>query len=422
MPIKALDANSTAASRAKSSIVFGEIVHIAIDSFRVRKVRFVLTTLGIVIGTASLILVVTIGLSGKQYVLNAIENIGSNIIWVEYEGVGATANGTAARDFLTINDLHAIREQVTGIRAASPVFNLYQDVYFTQGKKKNSLGRILCVDPEYADLRRLIMPSGRFFDADDSQVHNKTAVITQELAQRQFGSSDLAVGQELKISGIPFTIIGTFRESVETFGQSEISEDTILIPYSLARYFTTSNVVNQLYFSMADAGSVPAATEHILEIVKSRHHPGSVYHAGNLTQLLVLARQIANAFTIVLFLIAAITLAIGGVGIMNIMLASVGDRIREIGIRRALGATSRDIRFQFLAEAMLISMAGGIIGIALGVALPFSVGLFTSYRVPISALSIVVALIVSSVQGIVFGTVPASRAAEMDPVESLRYE
>jgi putative ABC transport system permease protein len=423
MSIKPLGATSSpAVSSAKAAIDFGEIVHLAMDSFRARKVRFTLTTLGIVIGTASLVLVVTIGLSGKQYVLSSIENIGANIIWVEYEGVGATNSSTAARDFLTLDDMRAIQGQVPGIRASSPVLNLFENIEFVQGKKKSSLVRMLCVDPEYAVVRRFFVPSGRFFDAEDFQSHNKTAAITQELAMRQFGSADLAVGQELKISGLPFTIIGTFRESVETFGQSEITEDTILIPYSLTPYFTTSNAVNQLYFSMADASTVPAATQRMLEIVKSRHQPGSVYHAGNLTQLLVLARQIANAFTVILLLLADVTIVIGGVGIMNIMLATVGDRIREIGIRKAVGATRRDIRFQFLAEAVLISMTGGILGIVVGVALPILVGLFSSYRVPISALSIVVALVLSWTQGIVFGTVPASRAAQMDPVEALRHE
>jgi putative ABC transport system permease protein len=164
------------------------------------------------------------------------------------------------------------------------------------------------------------------------------------------------------------------------------------------------------------------ATAAIHRILKSRHRPESNYSVQNLTQLLTVAGKISDALTLTLMLVAFVTLLVSGIGIMNIMLATVTSRIREIGIRKAIGATNREIRFQFLAEAILISVTGGIVGIVTGLALPYSVRFFTDYRFPISGLSAIIAIVVSSVVGIIFGTIPASRASQLDPVESLRYE
>jgi putative ABC transport system permease protein len=163
-------------------------------------------------------------------------------------------------------------------------------------------------------------------------------------------------------------------------------------------------------------------TNQIKEVIQSRHRAESVYNVTNLTQLVTVADKTANALTMVLLAVAAIVLLVSGIGIMNIMLATVSSRIREIGIRKALGATNREIRFQFLSEAIVISVGGGLIGVVLGLALPYSIRFLTEYRVPISGLSAIVAIVVSSLVGILFGTVPAARAAKLDPVESLRYE
>ena len=173
---------------------------------------------------------------------------------------------------------------------------------------------------------------------------------------------------------------------------------------------------------MAAPELVPTGTEQIKKVIESRHRPDSTYEAQNLTQLLTVAGKTANALTAVLLLIAMVTLVVSGVGIMNIMLVTVKSRTREIGIRKAVGATRREIRFQFMSEAVFISLTGGFIGIIIGMALPISVRVFTDYHIPISGLSIIVAVLVSSLVGIIFGTVPASRAAQLDPVESLRYE
>jgi len=397
----------------------GEMLSFAYETFSSNKVRFALTALGMVIGTASLILVVTIGMTGKQYVLNQIQAIGANMIYAEYEG-GADRITATTPDPLTIDDLRAVREQVSGVVTASPVVPLDERAPIGNGKERDI--RILGVYPEYRWVRNLLVVSGRFFDNQDSQARNKVGVITSKLAEELFGSPEAAIGQTIKLSGLPFTVIGTFKEGVETFGQSEVQANSMVIPYTVSRYFTNTPTVRLMYFSVADPSLVGHATDQIKSVLRSRHRPESVYSVQNLSQLLSVAGKTANALTIVLLLIALVTLLVSGIGIMNIMLATVSARIREIGIRKAIGATNREIRFQFLSEAILISLFGGLLGIIIGLALPFSVRFLTEYRLPISGWSIVVAMLVSSMVGILFGTVPATRAAQLDPVESLRYE
>jgi putative ABC transport system permease protein len=180
--------------------------------------------------------------------------------------------------------------------------------------------------------------------------------------------------------------------------------------------------VNQIYFSLQSMNEVPESAREIVNVISSRHHPGSSYQAQTLADLLVTAAKIADALTAVLVMVAAVTLAVGGVGIMNIMLANVRSRIREIGIRKALGATYREIKLQFLTEAILISITGGIVGSLVGLAIPFSIRVFSGYDFPISWLSVLIALTAATLVGVIFGTVPATRAAQMDPVESLKYE
>ncbi len=376
-----------------------------------------LTALGMVIGTASLILVVTIGLTGKQYVLNQIQSIGANLVYAEYEG-GSQRNVTP--DQLTIDDVHAVVEQVPGVAAASPVVPLDDRIPIGNGKERDV--RILGVFPEYLDVRNLVIISGRFFDAQDEQAHNKVGVITQKLAETLYGTTDNAVGKVIKLSGLPFTIIGTFRERVNTFGQSEVIDNTMVIPYTVSRYFTDTATVKQIYFSATDPAMVIPVTEQIRKVIQSRHRAESVYNVTNLTELVSVAEKTANALTMVLLLVAAVVLLVSGIGIMNIMLATVSARIREIGIRKALGATNREIRFQFLSEAVFISVGGGLVGVVIGLAIPYSVRFITEYRLPISGISAIVAILVSSLVGIIFGTVPATRASKLDPVESLRYE
>jgi putative ABC transport system permease protein len=410
---------STAVSQLTPKLAFSEIMSFAYDTFCSNKVRFMLTALGMVIGTASLILVVTIGLTGKQYVLNQIQGIGANLIYAEYEG-GAQRITNTAPDPLTVDDMKAADEQVSEIVSASPVVTLSERIAVGDGKERDI--QILGVYPQYRNVRNLVVASGRFFDQQDEQSHTKAGLVTEKWAQEIYGSAQAAVGKVIKLSGLPFTIIGTFHERVDTFGQSEVTTNTLLIPYSVARYFTDTPTVKLIYFSVADPSMVATATEQVRRVIQSRHRAESVYNVTNLVQLVAVAEKTANALTMVLLAVAAVVLLVSGIGIMNIMLATVSARIREIGIRKALGATNREIRFQFLSEAILISVGGGLIGVVIGLAVPYSVRFLTEYRLPVSGLSAIVAIVVSSLVGILFGTVPAARAAKLDPVESLRYE
>ena len=410
---------TTAPTQRPPTVVFSEIVAFAFDSFRSNKVRFMLTGLGMVIGTASLILVVTIGMTGKQYVLNQIQSIGANLIYAEYQSGGQSITNSAP-DPLTVDDMKAAQQAVPGIVAASPVIPLGERIPIGNGQERDI--QILGVYPEYLIVRNLVVVSGRFFDPEDEQAHNKVGVVTQKMAEAIYGSSENAVGKVIKLNGLPFTIIGTFRERVNTFGQSEVTDNTMTIPYTVARYFSDTPTVKQIYFSVADSSMVSSATDQIKRVIQSRHRAESVYNITNLTELVAVAEKTANALTVVLLAVATIVLLVSGIGIMNIMLATVSARIREIGIRKALGATNREIRFQFLSEAVLISVGGGLIGVVIGLAIPYSVRFLTEYRIPISGLSAIVAIVVSSLVGILFGTVPATRASKLDPVESLRYE
>jgi putative ABC transport system permease protein len=399
---------------------FREFLAQASAAFRADKVRATMTALGMVIGTSSLILVVTIALSGKQYVLGQIENIGTNLVWAEYEGLVNAGANASVRDYLTYDDMIAAEQQVPEIKAATPVLNLHERIAAGGDKELDIL--ILGVDPGYKEIRRMRVVTGRFFDDQDSELFNKVCVITQKFADVHYAGSELALGKTLRIVGVPFTIIGTFREGMETFGRSEIQDDTILIPYTVARRLAGTQAINQIYFTMYNSDSVPAGTEEILHVIKSRHRPESEYKVDNLTDVLQVAEKTATAFTLILLLFAVVTLIVGGVGIMNIMLATVSARIREIGIRKAVGATRIEIELQFLTEAVLISLVGGIFGILIGMAVPFSLRLFTDIYMPIPFLAALIAIVVSCSVGIGFGVLPAKLAARLDPIESLRHE
>jgi putative ABC transport system permease protein len=360
-------------------------------------------------------------MKGKQYVLDTLQKIGTNSVEIEYSGGGATgAERVMYNDSLTREDEKAVDAQLPGVVYSSPILQLHTRISFGGGVVKDTL--VLGVSPQYRNIRNLLVPYGRFFDEIDDETHARCAVVTEPFARERFGSSPAALGQTFEVYGIPFTIIGIFKESVDDMGQSEIADQTILIPYSVGRVFSGTESVKQIYFSMRTMNEVPEGAREIKRIIQSRHRAGSVYNPQTLTEVLTYAAEIANALTAVLVLVSAITLAVGGVGIMNIMLANVRARIREIGIRKALGATYREIKLQFLAEAVIISLTGGIAGVLVGLAIPLSIRFFTDYALPVSPWSIIIALTAATLVGVIFGTVPATRAAQMDPVDALKYE
>jgi len=420
MPQLEAKAVPLAIANVTRSMALGEFFSQAVAAFRADKVRAIMTALGMVIGTSSLILVVTIAMYGKEYVRAQIENIGTNLVWAEYEGMVNAGATTTVRDYLTYDDMIAAEQQVPEIKAATPVLSLHERIATGGGKETDIL--VLGVDPNYQEVRRMKVVAGRFFDDQDSELFNKVCLITQKFAEKRYGDADSALGQSIKIMGLPFVIVGVFRESMETFGRSEIQDDTILIPYTLARRMGGTLSINQIYFTMFNSDSVPLGTQEIMRVIKSRHRPESQYQVDNLTDVLQVAEKTANAFTLILLLFALVTLIVGGVGIMNIMLATVSTRIREIGIRKAVGATRFQVEMQFLTEAVMISLVGGIIGTLIGLAIPFSLRFFTDAYIPIPFSAALIAIAVSCFVGILFGTLPARLAARLDPIESLRHE
>jgi putative ABC transport system permease protein len=406
---------------ARRTMLLSETLKLAIDSFRASKMRFALTALGMVIGTASVILVITIGLTGQQYVLTELQKIETNSVELEYSGGGATAaERVFYNDNLTRDDEKAVRAQLPGIQYSSPIIQMHDRISFGGGVTKDTL--VLGVSPQYQQIRNLLVPVGRFFDEEDDSAHIECAVVSEEFAKDRFGSDDAAVGQTFEISRIPFTIIGVFKEAFPDFGNSEIEDQTILIPLQVARYFTGSENVQQIYFSMRSMSEVTDAGKEIKRIVQARHRPDSIYKTQTLQEYLSVAKSIMTALTALLVAVSFVTLAVGGVGIMNIMLAGVRARVREIGIRKALGATRREIKLQFLTEAVIISLTGGVVGSIVGLALPVSARIFTDFAIPITPWSVVIALGSAMLVGVIFGTVPATRAAQLDPVEALKYE
>src|SRR5579875_3161190 len=407
---------------ATSTVAFREIVSQAMDTFCQSKARFLLTMLGMVIGSASVILVATLGLTGRQYALNMIASIGPNMI--EMQGGGGNVTGpdnVSVPDFMNEEDMAAVQERLgPWIVASSPMLEFHDRIPVGNGHVKEAM--LLGVSPQYKQVRNLKVLAGRFFDDQDDMTHAKVAVVIEPLAQELYGSSGAAIDQSITVSGIPFTIIGVFKESIQTFGMSEVNNQTMLIPYPVARYFTGTDNLKQIFFTVANSNDVEPVARKIEQIITSRHRAGNTFTAFTLTEVLSVMSKISQMLVVVLTLASAITLVVSGVGIMNSMLANVQSRIKEIGIRKALGATSREIRIQFLTESVFLSLAGGLVGTLLGLALPLSVRLLTGLQIPISPWSAIISLVTAILVGVIFGTLPANRAAKLDPVTTLKYE
>lgn len=406
----------------------GETLRVAVDALRANKVRAFLTMLGVVIGSACIVLVVTVALTGKQYILAQIEGVGANIVYAKYVREGPLTTATTA-DEISLADLEAVRQQTRAVAVAGtrelPVTVVVEGIE----RPINIVG----ITEEFQRIRNLVLLRGRFFDAEDMQLRNKVCLLTEELAALMFPAQD-PVGREVRLNELNFTVIGVFRERVSTFGQSEIKSESALIPFPMLRYLTADVFVRVLYAQAAAPQEVPALTRQVEEVLTSRHRAGAVYRVENLTSLLSAAQNISLILTIVLVIVAFIALLISGVGIMNIMLVTVTQRTREIGIRKAIGAPRREILLQFLLEAGLISGTGALLGILIAVLIPAAITLLPDFvpaarqwipadaQIPISWVSVVVAFVVSAMTGILFGLLPANKAAKLQPTESLRYE
>jgi len=394
-----------------------ETVSVAIDALRANKVRAMLTSLGVIIGSASIVLVVTVALTSKKFVLSQIESIGSNLVWVEM--VQRPDRPQPLSYEMTLDDLEAARAipnvvEVAGTRDL-PMTLIVGGVE----RPVNLVG----VTKGYQTIRRLLVLRGRYFDAGDLEMRSKVCLIATQLADRVFGQEN-PIGRDIRMGELTFTVIGVFRERVETFGLSDIQENTVIIPFTLMKYYTGMEVVRLLDAQADKAEDVPSVERQVGQLLRSRHPAEAEYKVQSLTAILGAARNISLALTIVLIVIAFIALLISGIGIMNIMLVTVQERTREIGIRKAIGAAPREIMYQFLVESIVISGGGAVIGILIGIAIPVATQFFLpgNLRVPVSPVSVIVAFVVSCSTGLFFGYLPASEAARLEPVESLRYE
>ena len=394
-----------------------ETVSVAIDALRANKLRATLTSLGVIIGSASIVLVVTVALTSRRFVLSQIEAVGSNLVWVEL--VQRPDKQQPLSYEMTLDDMEAARS-ISGVIAVAGTRE--HPMTMTVNGVERPVNMVGVTDG-YQTIRRLLIIRGRYFDETDMEMRSKVCLVTTELSDKIFGQEN-PVGKAIRMGELTFTVIGVFRERVETFGLSDIQKNSVLIPFTLMKYYTGTEVVRLLDVQADNAEDVPSVERQLSQLLRSRHPAEAEYNVQTLTAILGVARKISLALTIVLIIIAAIALLVSGIGIMNIMLVTVTERTREIGIRKAIGAAHREILYQFLVESFLISGGGAVIGILLGIAVPVAAQSFLpgNLRVPVSPLSVVVAFVVSCSTGLFFGYLPANQAASLQPVESLRYE
>ncbi len=395
-----------------------ETFTVALEALRSNKLRAVLTSLGVIIGSASIVLVVTVALTGKKFVLQQIEATGSNLVWVEM--IKSPGKAQPLSHELTLEDMEIVRGSVPQVVQVAGTSDMQMSVVAKGVERSVTL---LGVTEGYQEIRRLIILRGRYFDSTDMERRDKVCLITRQLAARLFGQEN-PLGRTVRMGELTFSVVGVFVERAETFGLSDIQDESVIIPFGLMKYYSGANVIRVLDAQAATATDVPSVERQVRQILKSRHPPEAEYNVQTLTVILDAARKISLALTVVLIVIAFIALLISGIGIMNIMLVTVKERTREIGIRKAIGAAHREILYQFLIEAFLISGGGAVLGILIGIAIPVGVQFFLpgNLRVPVSGTSVVLAFVVSCTTGLFFGYLPASQAAKMQPIESLRYE
>ncbi|MBZ5501618.1 MAG: ABC transporter permease [Acidobacteriia bacterium] len=394
------------------------------EALRANKVRAALTMLGVVIGSACIVLVVTVALTGKKYVSAQIEAVGSNIVYASL-AQSSSSQTISLADQISLSDVEAIQQSARHVVEVAGTNDLPMTV--VANGKAWPVG-LIGVTPGFQKIRNLVIERGRYFDDSDFSAVSKVCVISEHLAETGLQPGN-RIGQSLHVGELSLTVIGVFRERIGTFGQSEIRTDSVLVPYGLIKYYTGDAFIVTLYAQANRPENVALATREVSEILKARHRPEAEYVVENLSSILETSRRISLAMTIVLLLVALLALFISGVGIMNIMLVSVTERTREIGIRKAIGARQKEILYQFLLEAVLISGTGAIAGITLAIAIPFFIETLVRFlpvpggvTIPISWLSVVLALVVSAATGVLFGYLPAKTAARLQPVESLRYE
>ncbi len=395
-----------------------DILWAAIEALRRNWGRAVLTSLSMVVGTASLVLVVVAAISGRNYTLEQIRGVGSNLISVYHESADVVVGTDTLADRLNLGDLNAIQRQIPGVHDAAPLVTSFPTIELEGVSYVISM---IGTTPAYQTVRNIEVLRGRFINQEDERSRSKVCVVTELLAKRL--ERDPFYRGYVSFYGIRFTVIGVFREKVNTFGQTEVTDNSALIPLSVMRYFKPGDTVDQMYVSAESMGQVTEVSAQIRQLLLNRHRKRSRYKVDNLTEILNAANKIGFGLTLVLLVIASISLISSGIGIMNVMLITVAERTREIGIKKAVGAVRRVLLVEYLAESLILSLGGGLIGTVLGVAVPYSVHFFApGIEIRIPGLAIIMGFGVTVVVGITFGMFPAMRASRMNPVEALRYE
>jgi putative ABC transport system permease protein len=395
-----------------------ETVSVAVDALRANKVRALLTSLGVIIGSASIVLVVTVALTSQKFVISQIEAVGSNLISASL--VQSPDKSQPLSYELSLADMAEAKVALAGVNMVAGLRELPMTVVVGGVVRPVNL---IGVTEGYQAIRRLVIVRGRYFDEQDVESRAKECLITKELADRVYGLEN-PIGKQLRMGELTFSVIGVFKERVSTFGLTEIQKESVIIPFPLMKYYTGIEAIRVLYVQATQPDQVDRVQKQLTLLLASRHPPGAVYDVNTLTAILTAAKNISRGLTIMLILVAFIALLISGIGIMNIMLVTVQERTREIGIRKAIGAARKEIMYQFLVEAFLISGGGAVLGILIGVAIPVTAQMLLpgNLRVPISPVSVIVAFVVSCSTGLLFGYLPANEAAKLQPIESLRYE
>jgi len=400
------------------------LVRLAVQSIRKNKMRAALTMLGIIIGVAAVIVMVAVGFGARSRIRAQINNLGTNMIVITPGAAQAAGVSQGAQAFpnLSLADVEKIRKEAQVVTAVSPVIVSRSQVIGEAGNWRTSING---VDTDYQTIRDWQTTSGEFFAPEDVAATRKVAVLGKTVADQLFPGTD-AVGQEVQIRNVPFDVIGVLAPKGQTASGSD-SDDVVLIPHTTAKAALSGRTfLPQILASTASEGDLIAAQEEIRVLLRESRRIGENdpddFTVRNQNDLAEAAEGSTKVMTMLLAAIASISLLVGGIGIMNIMLVSVTERTREIGIRLAIGARGSDVLTQFLVESIVMGILGGLIGLILGIVGSKVLGHFTGWETVISPPLMLVAVLFSGAVGVFFGYYPARKAAALHPIEALRYE
>jgi len=400
---------------------------ISFRALRVNKMRSGLTMLGIIIGVGAVIAMVAVGTGASQKIAEQISSMGSNLLIIlpGATTAGGVRMGAGSQPTLTMADAEAIKKECLAVSDAAPIHNGTAQVVYSH---MNWATGIIGTTPGLLIVREWDLAAGRPFTAQDVKSATKVCLLGQTVAENLFGEQD-PLGQTIRIKNVPFTVIGVLgRKGQNAQGQDQ--DDTIMIPVTTAqkKLFGTQfpGMVRVITVKAKSAEDLAVAEKQVNELLRQRHHIGQKqdndFTVRNLTQLMQAQEQSTKVMTMLLGAIASVSLLVGGIGIMNIMLVSVTERTREIGIRMAIGAKTWDIRLQFIIEALTLSLIGGIIGIIAGIATSMIIASASDWPIVVSPASIVLSFCFSGIIGIFFGFYPAYKASLLNPIDALRYE